>query len=609
MLPAHSLHSIVAPSLDALRTNDPDWLDQGPPYTFYRPGENLSILVVDDDDVDLERTCRFLKRLEIPFEVCSARSGADALRLVKDNKFDILLLDFRLGDMTGIEVLSSLEELKHSPIPTIMITGMGDEKTAIDAMKHGVHDYLPKKGLTPETLMSAIASALHAAILESQLREAEENLRRLSLYDTLTGLPNRNLFFDRLNQSINSASRNDSSFVILMIDLNMFKEVNDSHGHKTGDDVLGVIGDRLQSVSRKSDTFARLGGDEFASILHDIDSLDTAINCVEKISDYISKPIVIDGKVMHVGASIGIAKFPDHGVDQTSLISNADYAMYRAKRNSRKYEVYTSDDEEQHPKIPLTLYLHQAIRDKELYLEYQPKINLLTNEVVGVEALVRWSSPEFGMVMPNHFIPMAERSDLILEITYQIIELACHQFKQWQEKGIVIPLALNISARILDDKNFADWISSRLDYYDISPENITLEITETTLASSSRSAYILLDKFNEIGMDISIDDFGSGFTSFTSIRNVEIAELKIDRMYVNKLQAGSKDSAIIHSMVSLAESLGIRVIAEGVETSEQWEQLLRLGCHFAQGYGIARPMSANALVNWIETLPPAGDTN
>lgn len=571
--------------------------------TRFKSGRITRVLVVDDDDVDRERISRFIAKLKIPVEVANAQNGASALNMIRRERFDLMLLDYRLGDMTGTEVLTALEKLDHAVIPTIMITGMGDEQTAIEALKHGVHDYLPKRGLTAEVLMSAMASALHSADLARQLRAAEENLRILSLYDTLTKLPNRNLFFDRLGQAILSANRNSGSFTILMIDLNLFKEVNDSYGHKAGDEVLGVIGDRLHAIARKSDTFARIGGDEFAAILHDVHSIEDATTCAEKINTTISQPIAIESRVVQVGASIGIARYPDHGMDQTTLISNADFAMYRAKRNARKFEIYDdSEDSGLDPKIPVSEYLHRAIREKELFLEYQPKVNLHSNEMIGVEALVRWNSPEFGIVMPGNFVPMAERSDLIEELTYLTIEMSFHQFIKWQQSGYTIPMALNISARILDNALFREWIVAKLKHYNIGAENITLEITETTLASSGRAAYKLLESLNEAGLEISIDDFGSGFTSFSSIRNVEIAELKIDRLFIDKLQAGSKDAAIVHSMISLAESLGMRAVAEGVETEEQWTQLQKLGCHFAQGYGIARPMSANALISWIETL-------
>lgn len=572
----------------------------------HRKSRNTRVLIVDDDDVDRERIRRFVTKLKLPLEIVNAQNGADAITLIRRERFDIMLLDYRLGDMTGTELLATLESIDHAQIPTIMITGMGDEQTAIEAMKHGVHDYLPKKGLTAESLMSAMASALHSMELERQLHDAQENLRILSLYDSLTKLPNRNLFFDRLSQAILAANRNGSQFTILMIDLNLFKEVNDSHGHTAGDEVLSTIGDRLHAIARKSDTFARIGGDEFAAILHDVHTFEDAIACAEKINAAIAHPIAIDSWLIQVGAAIGIARYPEHGADQGTLISNADFAMYRAKRNARKFEIYSeTDGNSLDPTIPVSQYLHRALRQQELFLEYQPKINLDTRELIGAEALVRWNSPEFGIIMPGNFIPMAERSDLIQQLTYLTIEMALTQFNKWRESGYTIPLALNISARILDNPGFKEWLVNTLKHHNIDCENITLEITETTLASSGRAAYKLLESLNDAGLEISIDDFGSGFTSFTAIRNIEIAELKIDRLFIDKLQSDSRDCAIVGSMLSLAASLGMRAVAEGVETEEQWRQLQKLGCHFAQGYGIARPMGANAFISWLETFNTA----
>ncbi|MDH5301886.1 MAG: EAL domain-containing protein [Gammaproteobacteria bacterium] len=560
----------------------------------------IRIAVVDDDDVDRERICRFLGKISVDAEIVQVTSGKAALALLKEQPFDILLLDYRLGDMTGTELLQALEGENLSHVPTIMITGMGDEKTAVNALKHGVHDYLPKRGLTAETLFSAMESALHAANLENKLREANENLRILSLYDSLTKLPNRNLFFDRLKQSILSASRNNASFAVLMIDLNLFKEVNDSLGHAAGDAVLAVIGDRLQAVARRSDTFARVGGDEFAAILHDVQTGQDALMCVEKISAAISQPIAVGDNIVQVGASIGIARYPHHGNAHQTLISNADFAMYSAKRAGRKYEAYQDGSNDSDSKIPVTQYLISGIRERQMFLEYQPKVSLIDNEVLGAEALIRWNHPQFGIIMPSNFIPMAERSDLICELTYLSIDMVFEQLHVWKKAGYNIPVAINISARMLDSLPFLRWMEDRIVSCGIDTCSVTLEITETTLASSSHQAYQILGKLSSLGFSISIDDFGSGFTSFKSIRNVEIDELKVDRMFVEKIQPGNKDHAIVNSMVSLAKNLGFSVVAEGVETKEQGDILLSLGCEYAQGYGIARPMPANALLNWID---------
>lgn len=570
---------------------------------FLKGDKRTRLLVVDDDDVDRERISRYIQKFKLPVFIIDARSGSEALQHILREEIDLVLLDYQLGDMTGTEVLSEVKQQKHTAIPTIMVTGMGDEQTAIEAMRLGVFDYLPKKSMTPESLMSVLTSALHAADLEKRLQTTQDNLRRMSLYDSLTGLPNRNLFFDRLNQATLIAHRKGGNFSVLMLDLNLFKEINDSLGHQAGDEALSLIGDRLEAVARKSDTIARLGGDEFACILHDVQTVADAISCAEKIIDAISQPIAIGSHITQIGASIGIARYPEHGKDPTTLLSNADCAMYRAKKSNRKYDVYSNDIEHSSiQRAPVSEQLYRAIKNHELFLEYQPKVNLHTHEVIGVEALVRWNSPESGLIMPGAFIPIAERSKLIEDLTFLTVDMAFADYQRWLKISNTVPIAINISARMLDDSNLPGILLAKVQDHQVDPHHITLEITETTLASSGHEAYRILSELGEAGFKISIDDFGSGFTSFTSISNIEISELKIDRMFINKIQAGKKDAAIVHSMLAMASNLGMTAVAEGVETAEQWDSLMELGCQYAQGFGIGRPMSAKTLPDWIATF-------
>ena len=277
--------------------------------------------------------------------------------------------------------------------------------------------------------------------------------------------------------------------------------------------------------------------------------------------------------------------------------------MYRAKRAHRSYEIYNeTGDTSTSRKIPVTHFLYRGIKRKELFLEYQPKINLNSRETIGAEVLVRWNIPELGLVMPSDFVPIAERSSLIEDVTYATIEMTVDQLLEWRNNGQVIPLALNISARMLDNKKLAVWLINKIKTHNIDPRSITLEITETTLASSNKLVYQILHELDEAGFKLSIDDFGSGFTSFISIRNVAISEIKIDQLFISKIQTDSKDAAIVRSMLVLAESLEMQVVAEGVETQHQWDILQILGCEYAQGFGIARSMAASSLVNWIETF-------
>ncbi len=564
--------------------------------------KKLKLLVVDDDDVDRERIGRYLKKFKLPVIVLDASNGSDAMQQVLHSEIDLILLDYQLGDMTGTDLLNQIQQQESTIIPTVMITGMGDEQTAIEAMRLGVFDYLPKKALTAESLIAVLEAALHASDLEKKLEESQTKLLQMSLYDELTGLANRNLFFDRLEQALLSSERNDSQFTVLMIDLNRFKEINDSLGHLAGDDVLKTIGDRLQACARKSDTVARLGGDEFVCILLDIQTSKGATTCINKLIDAISMPIAVTDRVVQVGASIGVAHYPEHGIDASTLLSNADSAMYHAKKANRNYAIYNEFASNATNNIPVCQSLYKGIKAKELFLEYQPKIDLSTQQILGAEVLVRWRSPKFGLVMPGDFIPAAERSNLIEHLTYATMEMAFEQMAQWYSDGFKLKLALNISARMLDHEKLPDRLIAELACKNLCANDIVLEITETTLASSGSCAHKVLMELIEAGFEISIDDFGSGFTSFRYIRDIEFAELKIDRLFINKIQIGSRDAEIVHSMILLAEGLGMRAVAEGVETQEQWKLLGRLGCKYGQGYGIARPMPAIDLVAWQETI-------
>jgi len=565
--------------------------------------EYKRLLVVDDDDVDRERISRYLKKFRIPVIVLDASSGSEAMRQIAKENIDLILLDYQLGDMTGTELLAQIKLGSTGTIPTIMVTGMGDERTAVEALRLGVIDYLPKRSMTADSLVSVLESALRLVDLEGRLQETQERLRRMSLYDELTGLPNRNLFFDRLSQSVLSATRNHGQFSLLMIDLNLFKEVNDSLGHAAGDQVLATIGQRLLTTSRQSDTLARIGGDEFACVLHDVHSTQDAEKCVENLIGCISQPIAIGERVIQVGASIGIARYPDHGMDVTTLLSNADSAMYAAKRSHRRYVCFSDvEAETTGSRIPIGQYLYQAICDRELYLEFQPKVDLQNLQMKGVEALARWKSPEFGQVMPGDFIPVAERSSLIKDLTYATMDIAFAQASLWRREGRDIRMSVNLSARLLDDQGLPDWVTGKLAEHGIAGRDVMFEITETALSSTSGTAQKVLAAFADAGLDVSIDDFGSGFTSFRYIRDIGFSELKIDRMFIENLRMGSRDAEIVRSMVLLAESLGMRAVAEGVETQEQLDALKRLGCHHAQGFGIARPMSAVALISWLDAF-------
>jgi diguanylate cyclase (GGDEF)-like protein len=434
-------------------------------------------------------------------------------------------------------------------------------------------------------------------------------MQHLSLYDSLTELPNRALLFDRLDRQIRMSERNGEAFVLMMLDVNGFKEVNDTLGHDAGDAVLRIIAQRLAATVRTSDTVARLGGDEFACLLPLTDASEAttpkiAMSIAEKIVAAVHAPIHIDDESVSVGISIGIAQFPLHGSDCRSLLKRADQAMYQAKQGSRGVKVFSTEfNLIESRSVLLASCLERAIANGEMRVHYQPQIDLCTGEIVGKEALVRWQSPVQGIIAPDKFIPAAEKSTAIIALTYVVLQMALDDEQSWRASGLSVPVSVNISARLLDDETLPSKILEMLNQHGLPPECLILELTETALFSAQALARNTLSAMSEAGLRISIDDFGSGYTSFRQLRDLEVAEIKIDGLYVRNVNATGRDASIVRSIVELGHGFDIRVIAECVERRESWQILQELGCRHAQGYSIGRPMPRADFDYWIDRWP------
>jgi diguanylate cyclase (GGDEF)-like protein len=562
----------------------------------------MSVLVVDDDDVDRERLLRMLQRYAAPLTVTQAGSKAEALLLLGGAKFDFVFLDFRLEDGDGRELVPEIQALTERQSLIVAITGAGDEQAAASAIKSGIHEYLPKYGLTTQRLHQALDDGQRFLGVQSKLREAERLLHRRSLYDSLTELPNRNLFFDRLEQACLAHARNRTPFAVMMIDLDRFKEVNDTLGHQAGDAVLRETGARLAQALRASDTVARLGGDEFAVLLPEAGSEADAERVSRKIAEALRRPVLVQEQPLSVGASIGVALCPAHGDHSAALLSNADTAMYQAKRGHEKIVIFGGAEKPHSPALPaqaLIVELEQAIAGNELVMHYQPKIRLDTREVVGFEALVRWRHHARGLVGPNAFIPTVESSPLLTAFTHKTIDLALGEYAGWRAWRDDFKLAINVSARMLDDKNFVPLFLSRLSHYGIPRGKISLELTETALLINLGKARDVVRQLADSGVSISIDDFGAGFTSFSYLRDFAAPEIKLDCSFVAGLEANSFNSSLVRSLAVLCNALGVDFIAEGVEELETWPMLVGLGCTLGQGYSIARPMPGAEVLSWL----------
>lgn len=426
-------------------------------------------------------------------------------------------------------------------------------------------------------------------------------LQHQALHDALTKLPNRTLLNDRVEQSIRTAKRQGTSLVLLLADLDRFKEVNDTLGHHQGDQVLIQVAEYLSHVVRGSDTVARLGGDEFAVLLPSA-TLEDAQGVCRKIIASLEKPFVIEGHSFLMGVSIGIAVYPDHGNDVTTLMQRADVAMYAAKRQHSGYKVY-EPDQDQHSLETLSLMsdLRVAIESNEqLMLYYQPVIDLTQGRVTGVEALARWQHPQYGLLQPDDFIPLAEQTGLIKPLTTWVLKTAERQSKRWEEQGLELRIAVNLSAHNLHDLNFPEKFLDIIEHDHVSMPRLRLEITETTIMSGATNGLNALNQLSARGVRISIDDFGTGYSSLNYLKRLPVDEIKIDRSFVTHMTIDENDQVIVRSTIDLAHNMGLKVVAEGVEDEATYNLLKRLHCDSIQGFYISVPLPAVELVSWLK---------
>ena len=448
-----------------------------------------------------------------------------------------------------------------------------------------------------------------------ELAKAYEKIEHQALHDALTKLPNRTLFQDRLQQTILTGEREKRVFALVMMDLNRFKEINDSMGHHAGDLVLQETAVRLREGLRQSDTIARLGGDEYALLLPTIRDTTAAIRTLDKIGQLFEKPMVIDKQTIYISPSLGLALFPKDGQDVDTLLRRADTAMYDAKRRKTGYAIYTADlDQGAVDRMGLQNELRTAIPGGELVLHYQPKIDLTTDRISGVEALVRWQHPRRGLLFPDDFIPLSEQTGLIRPLTAWVVNEALRQQSEWQRQGLDLPVSVNISITNLQDPLFPDVLANIIKEHGNDPRKLELEITETGIMVEPPRAISAIKRISELGVQIIIDDFGTGYSSMAYLKRLPIAKIKVDKSFVKDMLENKNDAVIVRTIIGLGHNLGLSVVAEGVESSEIWSQLKLLGCDSAQGYCMSRPIPADQIPDWVRgagpnqaKVPSAGD--
>jgi diguanylate cyclase (GGDEF)-like protein/PAS domain S-box-containing protein len=447
---------------------------------------------------------------------------------------------------------------------------------------------------------------LTLAVIASQLaqfierKDAEAKLLHQALHDALTGLPNRTLFHDRVAQGLKRSQRTKTSYAVLLMDLDRFKEINDTLGHDAGDRLLQELGERLQSCTRGVDTVARIGGDEFGFLLTDID-VRVAKRIVGRIQHELRNPFVIQGLSLHVDASIGIAVFPEHGNSVEQLLQRADVAMYVAKRAGTGFAFYDADHDDHTPtRLAIVGDLRRAFESDELVVHYQPQVDLRSGRVASVEALVRWEHPAHGLLHPKMFLPAAERGGLAGLVARYVLEHVLRHQQRWRADGRELPAAVNVSMLNLLDHDFPAEVVHLLAQADVPPELLTLEITEHTAVIDSALVETALAWLGANGVRIAIDDFGTGYSSLARLRRLPLHAIKVDQSFVQTMTSNPDDLAIVRSTIDLAHNLGLEVIAEGVSTQDIYDELLLLDCDLAQGFFVAGPMSESRLVEWLD---------
>ncbi len=549
----------------------------------------IKLLLVADDHQEALTINNMLKEgLQNQFTMEQSLSVTEALDLVQHQSFQAIILDLHLPEGQSFESIPQF--IQYCPgAPILILSSVEDEEQAILAVKSGAQDYLIKGQTSSSTLCRAIRYAM-------ERHRATQRITQLAHYDHLTGLANRGLFYERLNCAVARCNRNDMAMALMFLDLDHFKAINDTLGHECGDSLLKTVATRIKKCIREIDTGVRLGGDEFAVLLEQIVSVEDVAAVAQRILQLLAQPIIVNHHQLQITGSLGVTIYPWDSANPQELLSHADAAMYRAKaQGGNSYQFYTAGMKTAGlDGSTLEVELNRALAKEEFLLHYQPQMNLQTKQIIGMEALLRWHHPYQGLIGPNQFIPQAEENGMIIPIGEWVLRAASKQAKYWEKQGFPRPnVAVNLSARQIHHGNLPALIQDILKRSRLDPANLKLELTETFLIHETEETLQTLRELKDMGVQLYIDDFGAGYASLRYLKFFPVDGIKLDQSLIRELPHNTNDAAIVEAVISLGKTLGLQVIAEGVETQEQMTFLEEHGCDAMQGYWLAPPLPAN----------------
>jgi diguanylate cyclase (GGDEF)-like protein len=561
------------------------------------------VLVAEDDPISqrlLEKTLT-----KWGYEVQVACDGQEALKILKYGQAPkLVILDWMMPGADGVQICREIRKREHETYTyVILLTAKTQKQDIIQGLEAGADDYITKP-FDAHELKARLRAGSRILELQAALLSAREELHVQATHDFLTGLPNRLLVSDRLTQRLAEAHRTHGMLSVMFLDLDRFKMVNDALGHNVGDLLLQQSAERLTACLREVDTVARMGGDEFTIILSDVESSADATAVAERILQEFSSPFHVNEHVLYVTTSIGISVYPMDGADVETLVRNADTAMYQAKeRGGNRYQLCTELLAGIPPaKMKLETSLRKALDRTEFILHYQPRVSCKNGRILGAEALLRWQHPDLGLLFPNQFIPLTEETGLIVPIGKWVLRTACIANKAWQNAGLPpIEIAVNVSACQVQHGDLLPTVREALDESGLAPEFLGLELTESTLIRNPETASDILGELKAMGVKISIDDFGTGHSSLSYLKDLPTDSIKIDRSFLKNIATDPDSAAIAGAVIAMAHSLNLTVVAEGIETLNQLELLRTMNCDEMQGYFVSRPIALEGFIELLES--------